>query len=241
MRIQLRVFLVMALLVGVFAQSPGPLAPLSRAAFAAPVGGDAITVWSAHAGVAAMNACIAPLDDPFHESRMYAMMHLAIHDALNAVDRRFQPYAFDKRAEPGASPDAAVAAVASDVLVPLLSQLPRELPFITQSCIDAGVSSVEAAYTAALATLPDAPAKRRELPWDRPQRRRFSESRGWCRWTISELQLPAGERAWQVPVHAGIPVRRLRGLGKGHAFRAAGQHSVPSRAALRGDRQELHG
>jgi len=159
MRIQLRVFLAMALLAGVFAQSPGPLAPLSRAAFAAPVGGDAITVWNAHAGVAAMNACIAPLDDPFHESRMYAMMHLAIHDALNAVDRRFQPYAFDKRAEPGASPDAAVAAAARDVLVPLLSQLPRELPFIAQLCIDAGVSSVEAAYTAALATLPDAPAK----------------------------------------------------------------------------------
>jgi hypothetical protein len=46
-----------------------------------------------------MKACIAPLDDPFHESRMYAMMHIAIHDALNAIDRRFQPYAFDKRVE----------------------------------------------------------------------------------------------------------------------------------------------
>jgi len=158
MRIQLRVFLVMALVAGVFTQSPG-LAPLSRAVFAAPAGGDAVTAWNAHAGVAATNACIAPLDDPFHESRMYAMMHLAIHDALNAVDRRFQPYAFDKRAERGASPDAAVAAAARDVLVPLLSQLPRELPFITQSCIDAGIASVEAAYTAALAALPDAPAK----------------------------------------------------------------------------------
>jgi hypothetical protein len=90
---------------------------------------------------------------------MYAMMHLAIHDALNAIDRRFQPYAFDKRVEPGASPDAAVAAAARDFLVPLLSQLPRELPFITQSCIDAGIASVEAAYTAALAALPEAPAK----------------------------------------------------------------------------------
>jgi hypothetical protein len=27
---------------------------------------------------------------------MYAMMHIAIHDALNAIDRRFQPCAFDK-------------------------------------------------------------------------------------------------------------------------------------------------
>src|ERR1700726_318710 len=105
MRIQLRVFLVIALLAGVFAQSPGPVARLSRAAFAAPAGGDAVTVWNANAGVAATKACIAPLDDPFHQSRIYATMHVAIHDALNAIDRRFRPYTFDKRAEPGASPD----------------------------------------------------------------------------------------------------------------------------------------
>jgi len=115
-------------------------------------------LWNARASEAATKACIAPLDDPLHESRMYAMMHVAIHDALNAIDRRFRPYTFDKRAEPGASPDAAVAAAARDVLVPLLDQLPR-LPFITQSCVDAGVASVETAYTAALAALPDTPAK----------------------------------------------------------------------------------
>jgi hypothetical protein len=159
MRIQQQVFLVMTIVAGVFIQSPAPVAAQSRAVFAAPAGGDAVSVWNAHAGVAATNACIAPLDDPFHESPMYAMMHLAIHDALNAIDRRYQPYTFDKRVESGASPDAAVAAAARDVLVPLLGQLPRELPFITQSCIDAGVASVEAAYTAALAALPDAPAK----------------------------------------------------------------------------------
>jgi hypothetical protein len=160
MRIQqLRLLLFTVLVPGVFTQLPGPGAALSRAAFAATAGGDAVIVWNAHAGEAAMKACIAPLDDPFHESRMYAMMHIAIHDALNAIDRRFQPYALDKRVEPGASPEAAVAAAARDVLVPLLGQLPRELPFITQACIDAGIASVEAAYTAALSALPDAPAK----------------------------------------------------------------------------------
>jgi hypothetical protein len=35
----------------------GPLSP--RAAFAAPAGGDAVTVWNANAGVAATKACIA--------------------------------------------------------------------------------------------------------------------------------------------------------------------------------------
>jgi hypothetical protein len=86
--------------------------------------GDAVTVWNANAGVAATKACIAPLDDPMHESRIYAMMHVAIHDALNAIDRRFHPYTFDRQVEPSASPDAAVAAAAHDVLVPLIGQLP---------------------------------------------------------------------------------------------------------------------
>ena len=50
--------------------------------------------------------------DPLHESRIYAMMHVAIHDALNAIDRQSRPYTFDMQAEPSASPDAAVAWVA---------------------------------------------------------------------------------------------------------------------------------
>ena len=39
---------------------------------------------------------------------MYAMMHIAMHDALNAIDRSDQSYAFDKKADAGTSPDAAV-------------------------------------------------------------------------------------------------------------------------------------
>jgi hypothetical protein len=84
-------------------------------------------------------------------------MHIAIHDALNAIDRRFRPYTFDKPAASGASPEAAVAAAARDVLVPLIRQLPSEL--VAQSCIDAGVASVEADYAAALAAILNAPAK----------------------------------------------------------------------------------
>ena len=119
--------------------------------------GDAVTAWNANAGVAATAACIAPTLDPLHESRIYAMMHVAIHDALNAIDRRSRPYALDLQAEAGASPDAAVAAAARDVQVPLIAQLPLEL--LTQACIDASVASVEAAYTAALAAIPDGQAK----------------------------------------------------------------------------------
>jgi hypothetical protein len=90
---------------------------------------------------------------------MYAMMHIAIHDALNAIDRRYQPHTYSQKADPGTSPDAAVAAAAHDVLVPLIKQLPPEvLP--KPDCIGNGVASVEAAYTAALAAIPDTLAKK---------------------------------------------------------------------------------
>src|SRR6476659_96739 len=83
---------------------------------------NAVIRANAAAGAAAIKACIAPLTNPFHESRAYAMMHLAIHDALNAIDRKYQPYAYDKKAEPGTSADAAVAAAARDTLDKLITQ-----------------------------------------------------------------------------------------------------------------------
>src|SRR4030095_16935595 len=101
-------------------------------AMAAPAG-DAVTQWNATAGAASTKACIAPRDNPFHESRMYAMMHLAIHDALNAIDRRYQPYAYDHRADPSTSPNAATAAAAHEVLVALIGQLPTAL--VQKECV----------------------------------------------------------------------------------------------------------
>jgi hypothetical protein len=47
--------------------------------------------WNADAGRAAVAGCIAPIDNPLTESRAYAMMHIAVHDALNAIDRRYRP------------------------------------------------------------------------------------------------------------------------------------------------------
>jgi len=81
------------------------------------------------------------------------MMHVAIHDALNAIERHSRPYALDLQAPPGASQEAAVATAAHDVLVPLLTQL----PFSTE-CIEAGVASVEADYLAALSVITDGTA-----------------------------------------------------------------------------------
>ena len=117
--------------------------------------GDAVVAWSANAGEASVAACFIGGYAP-QEARMYAMTHVAIHDALNAIDRRSQPYAADLVAAPGTSADAAVAAAARDVLVSVLGSFSFFLP---SGCIADGVASVEADYSAALAAIPAGTAK----------------------------------------------------------------------------------
>jgi hypothetical protein len=134
------------------------LVPVAGPASARPASVDAVTVWNANAGRAALDACLAPTNNPLHESRLYAAMHVAIHDALNAINRRSRPYAFKTEAKPGASPDAAVATAARDVLVPLLQQLPA--PFSDCVAANGAVATVDAAYAAALGAIPDGRAKR---------------------------------------------------------------------------------
>jgi hypothetical protein len=48
--------------------------------------------------------------------RPAAMMHIAMFDAVNAIERAYTPYRFEVRASRGASPEAAAAQAAHDVL-----------------------------------------------------------------------------------------------------------------------------
>lgn len=121
---------------------------------ARPAVANAVIQWNANAGKAALAACISPANDPLHESRLYAMMHIAIHDALNAIDRRSRPYAFDTKSGSAVSPEAAIAAAARDVLVPVIGAIP-----FPSACLDAGIESVENDYAAALAAIPPGEAK----------------------------------------------------------------------------------
>jgi vanadium-dependent haloperoxidase-like protein len=121
---------------------------------------DAVTIWNENAARAARAACLAPALDPLHESRIYAMVHIAIHDALNAIDRRFRPYAFDTHVDGPISADAAVAAAAHDVLIATIAQAPsfEGAPGCNGSP-QAGVDTAEMDYVAALAAVPAGPAK----------------------------------------------------------------------------------
>ena len=115
---------------------------------------DAVLTWNANAAKAATAACIHVSGNGLVESRMYAMVHAAIHDAVNAIDRRSRPYAFDTGASGPASPDAAVAAAARDVLVSVISTVPE-----SPECRTNGIADANASYAAALAAIPDGPAK----------------------------------------------------------------------------------
>jgi hypothetical protein len=118
---------------------------------------DAVLTWNEITTHAGITAGISPGGSPMHESRMYAMEQIAVHDALNAIQRRSRPYAFDPSERvPGASAEAAVAAAAHDVLVPVLEQLPAD-PF--GPGIVPAVAEVDAAYTVALAAIPDGQPK----------------------------------------------------------------------------------
>ncbi|MDQ1465121.1 MAG: hypothetical protein QOC73_2062 [Actinomycetota bacterium] len=122
--------------------------------------GAAVITWNSNAAKAALGSCLAPANNPLHESRMYAMMHIAIHDALNAIDRRSRPYALDIHVT-GASPVAAVAAAAHGVLVPVLEELPA--PFSDCVVNAKVVAGVEDDYAAAISSIPDGSAKTRGL------------------------------------------------------------------------------
>ena len=67
---------------------------------------NAVVDWNENAGQAAVAACFLGGYGP-QESRMYAVMHIAVHDALNAITPRSEPYAAQLSSSHGASTAAA--------------------------------------------------------------------------------------------------------------------------------------
>ena len=89
---------------------------LALAAFASPpaVHGDAVTDWNAIAS----NSIVATAGQPPQVSSLsFAMVQGAVYDAVNAIDRGYQPYLVQPNANPTDSNEAAAAAAAFRVLV----------------------------------------------------------------------------------------------------------------------------
>src|SRR5262245_7143788 len=100
---------------------------------------DAVTDWN----LIAVNATAVPPNSVV-QSRVLAIVHGAIYDAVRAVEQKSAAYAVDLKAPPGTSVDAAIAAAAHGVLVRLT---PAQRP------------TLDITLNAALAKLTDGQAK----------------------------------------------------------------------------------
>lgn len=93
---------------------------------------------------------------PMGESRSYAMINVAMHDALNSIDPKYDTYALKVAPTPDGNPDAAVAQAAHDVIVALFpaqqqyadSLLTASLSNISSANKEAGINVGKAAAMA---------------------------------------------------------------------------------------------
>ena len=131
-----------------FAVAVVAAASLVGLALAQPMANEVLT-WNE----TALKAAAANGQISIQMSRTLAMVQGAVHDALNAITRRYAAYYFEGPGEAGASPDAAVAAAAHTVLVGVIPS------FGTPAQKIAALALVEEAYRASLRSGGDGAAK----------------------------------------------------------------------------------
>src|SRR5258705_11663479 len=86
-------------------------------------------------------------------TRTLAMVQVAVHDALNAISRRYDAYYFEGPADPAASPDAATAAAAHTVLVGVVGSFGTPVQRVDTLAL------LDQAYAASIARVTDGPAR----------------------------------------------------------------------------------
>ena len=77
--------------------------------------GDVVTEWNQQANACVLEAKIYP----FAGTRVMAIVHTSMFDAINSIEGRYTPYKFKISAPPGSSAEAAGAAAAHATLVAL--------------------------------------------------------------------------------------------------------------------------
>jgi hypothetical protein len=105
---------------------------------------DVIMDWNARADAISTEKRMAPPPT----ARLMALVHVAMFEALNAIERRYQPYRLDLVADRNSSREAAAASAAYTVLV---AQFPDQK------------AALEAELARELATIAEAPAKERGI------------------------------------------------------------------------------
>lgn len=100
-----------------------------------------------------MQAIAASGQNNVVSTRTLAMVQAAVHDAVNAITRRYDAYYFDGPGDAAASPDAAVAAAAHTVLMGVVGN------YGTPAQKGATFALVDQAYAASMARVADGPAR----------------------------------------------------------------------------------
>ena len=112
--------------------------------FSATVRADVVTDWN----VITLQAAAAAGLNPQQQHRVAAMVHVAVHDAVNSVSPLYEAYAVHVPLSAGASIEAAAVQAAYGVLIRLLP---------------AQAAMLDAVRSASLSKIPDGPAKEQGL------------------------------------------------------------------------------
>jgi hypothetical protein len=125
---------------------------LTTSAFAAT---DPVSYWN----TVAIQTAVTAGQGVQPETRTLAMVQLAIHDALNTIDPRYERYALSGMA-PGVSPEAAIAAAAHDTLVGAIKVGALPFPGFGTPTTQANAETlVDGLYASFLIGIPNGPAK----------------------------------------------------------------------------------
>jgi hypothetical protein len=126
---------------------------MSAGAAFADAAADEVSDWN----VTGLEAASTAGQNPVAVSRTLAMLHLAVHDALNSIERRYEPYLYEHRAQPLPHAGAAIAGAARDVLVGVIpaSGKPDQRA--------KALAIVEGAFSTAIANIPDGLPRRQGI------------------------------------------------------------------------------
>ena len=179
-------------------------------------------------------------------TRTLAMVQAAVHDALNAISRRYDAYYFEGPGDPAASPDAAVAAAAHTVLVGIVNS------FGTPAQKGATLALLDQAYAASIARVTDGPARNKGVAVGRAagaamlalrkddgatRDAPYTPGMGPGKWRPHPNPVPANPPIANPDARSRLPALGRSGLGKRHAVHlAVGLAVLASRAAATDER-----
>src|SRR5262245_25172432 len=89
-------------------------AAVVSAALTAPTRADVIMDWNAKADEIAAEKQLG-----FPHNRAVVLLHIAMFEAVNAIDRRYVPYKLDLKADRGTSKEAAAASAGYEIMIAL--------------------------------------------------------------------------------------------------------------------------